>query len=93
MHQLHCVPLGQGGVAQLGPPHNLAIQLDHHGAGVESKVVQQVGRRGRSRNTVRLAIHHDLELVHVFSSQGASMDSVAAAGSSACQSARMAATP
>lgn len=93
MHQLHRVPICQRGVIQLQPPYNLAIQLDHHRAGVESEMPQQVGRRGGSRKMPGFPVHQDLELAQEFSTQGASMERVAAAGSSACQSARIAATP
>ena len=93
MNQLHRVPSGQGGVVQLRPPYNFSIQFEHHRAGVEAEVAQQVGRSGGPRNPPGLPIHHDLEFVHLFSTPGANMESVAAAGSSACQSARMAATP
>lgn len=75
------------------PPHDPAIELDHHGARIETEMLKEIRRGGGTREPPRLTVHHDLEIAHVVSAQGASMARVAAAGSAACHSARMAATP
>jgi len=44
MHQLHRIAIGQSGVAEMGAPDDLPVELDHHGSGVEAQMPEQVGR-------------------------------------------------
>ena len=93
MHQLDRIPVRQDGLLQLRPADDLTVELDDHGPRIEAQLAEQIRHRSRPGNPARLTIHHDLDLAQVSPAQGASMASVAAAGSGACHSARMAATP
>ena len=93
MHQLDRISVGQRRIGQARAADDLAVQLDNHRPRVETEMPQQVGCRGRTGETTRLTIDLDLELTHRLSTQGASRARAAAAGLSANQSARMAATP
>lgn len=74
-------------------PDDLPIELDHHRARVKAQVPEQVGGGGRTWDATRLAVNQDLELDHRSPVHGKSIARVAAAGSGANQSARIAATP
>src|SRR5690606_11833747 len=78
---------------QLGATHDFAIVLDGHRARVESEVREQGLERGGRRNPGLLAVQRNHNVRHASSIQGSSRANVAAAESSACQSARNAATP
>jgi hypothetical protein len=93
VHQLDRVAGGEGGGAQAGTADDLAVELHDHGARVEAQRRQQIEQGRRLGDAARLSVHHDLHVAHPSSIHGASRASAAAAGSGACHSARMAATP
>ena len=61
--------------------------------GSSPSAASRSSRLGALRHPAGLAVHHDVQIGHASSSQGASRASAAAAESGACQSAPMAATP
>jgi hypothetical protein len=93
MNQLDGITVSQRSVVQTWPAYDLPIQLDDDGPRIEAEMAEQIGHAGGARNSAGLPVDHDLQLAHSSFTQGASRASVAAAGSGACHSARMAATP
>src|SRR5512135_2521180 len=93
MHQLNGVPLGDAGLAQAWPAHDLSVELHHDRTRVETQVLEQLQQGRVARNAPRLAVDRDGNRTHVPSVHGASSASAAAAGSGARQRAVIAATP
>lgn len=93
MHQLDGVSVRQICTVQLRSAHNLPVQLDHDGTGIESQLTKEVGCRSRSFEAPGFAVNNDFDRAHLMLAQGDRNASVAAAGSGEVQSARIAATP
>src|SRR5690348_11628911 len=93
MHQLDRIAIADTGVTQPRAPNDFAIELDHDRPRVEPEVSEQVEERDGTRDPTPFAVDRHAKLAHAPSSQGASSASAAAAGSSACQRAPIAATP
>src|SRR4051794_30441772 len=79
MHQLHTVAVREAGVRQSRPADDLPIELDHHCAGIQLELLEQIRQRRRSGDCAGLSVHRDMHLTHPSSIQGASSSSTALA--------------
>src|ERR1051326_3564720 len=93
MHQLDHVPIGEPGLGDVLPPHDVAVELHHDGAGIEAQAVEQIRHGGRRRHLPGLAVDGEGEDAHAASIHGARSASAAPAGSAASQSEEIAAAP
>src|SRR5215210_6814202 len=93
VHQLDGISRGEGGLLQLSSTYDLAVELDDDGPGVEAQVPEEAGHGRGARDPPGFSVQDDLYVAHTSLSQGSNSARVAPAGSGACQSARMAATP
>src|SRR5438045_4858728 len=91
MHELDRVARGYRDVAQSGAPHDRAVVLDHHGAGVELERAEQLEQRGAARHPALLPVHHDVDRIG-HDCNSSSICRAAPAGSAVSHSARIAAT-
>ena len=93
MHEFYGITVREGCVVQTWPAYDLPVQLNDDSPGIEAQMMEQIGHRRGAGDAAGHAVYHYFELAHGSFIQGASRASVAAAGSGACHSARMAATP
>src|SRR4051812_12303627 len=93
VHQLDGVSSSERGLLQLSSTDDLAVKLHDYGPRVEAEVREERGHGRGAGDPPRFSIQDDLYVGHTSLSQGSNRARVAPAGSGACQSARMAATP